>query len=73
MPLILILSGNFVVFILSLIGAQASYFGKSWKWFVLAVICVLISGACIFAELAQWLIPPLHESTVVMRQPTTPL
>jgi len=73
MPLILILSGNFFVLILSLIGAQASYFKACWKWFVLSMLCAVISGGCIGVEVYQVLTPPSHDMTIVVRQPTTPL
>jgi len=73
MPLILILIGNFFVFIFCLIGAQACYFRRSWKWFAVTMVCVTISGFCIFVELTEWLIPPPHEPAAYIRQPTTPL
>jgi hypothetical protein len=73
--LILILIGNFFVFIICLTGAQACYFKKRWKWFFLMVACVLISGTCVFIELYQWLAPAASRElpSVFIRQPTTPL
>ncbi len=74
MPLVLYLMGSFLVLILSLIAAQATYFERNWKLYALAVLLSLISGACIFNELAQWFIPPPpHEPPTYMRFPTTPL
>jgi len=73
MPLILILSGNFFVLIICLIGAQTCYFKRSWKWFVLSMLCVVISAGCIGLAVYQVLTPPSHETTIVVRQPTTPL
>ncbi len=73
MPLILILIGNFFVFICCLIGAQACYFKCNWKWFTVSVLCVLVSAACILLELSQWLFPPEHQTAVFVHQPTTSL
>jgi hypothetical protein len=73
MPLILILIGNFFVFICCLIGAQACFFKGRWKWFVVSVLCVLVSGGCIALELYQAWNPPEGELPVVVRSPITPL
>jgi len=73
MSLIIILIANFFVFIICLIGAQTCYFKKRWKWFCLMLTCIIMSGACIFIELYQWLVPPQQDLPVVIRQPTTPL
>jgi hypothetical protein len=71
--LIMIFVGNFFIFIVSLIGAQTLYFKGRWKWFVLTVACVVISGTCMFVEAYQWLAPVEHKFHVYVRQPTTPL
>ena len=73
MTLTLILILNFAAFILCLIVAQANYSARRWKWFVPAVLGAVISGACIFAESYQWLVPPAKDLQIVIRQPTTPL
>jgi hypothetical protein len=73
MPLILILTGNFFVFILCLIGAQSCFFGRQWKWFFLTVAFVILTATFIFIELSPWLFPPVHDLPPVLRNPTTPL
>jgi glucan phosphoethanolaminetransferase (alkaline phosphatase superfamily) len=74
MALILILSGNFFVLIICLIGAQTCYFKRNWKWFYLSLLCVLISAGCIGAEMYQaWGPGAAAEQSVVVRSPTTPL
>jgi glucan phosphoethanolaminetransferase (alkaline phosphatase superfamily) len=73
MSLILILSGNFFILIFSLIGAQASFFQRRWKWFALTLACAILSGACIAVEAYDSLCPSERDVPVVMRQPTTPL
>jgi hypothetical protein len=68
------LSGNFFVFICCLIGAQTCYFKGNWKWFVVMVLCVLVSGTIIFVESYQVLVvSPDQELPLVIRNPTTPL
>jgi hypothetical protein len=38
------------------------------------LLCVVISAACVSAELYQWLGPaPPNELPLIIRQPTTPL
>ncbi len=73
MPLILILIGNFFVLICCLIGAQACYFKGKWKWLALWIVCSVVTGACIFIESYQVLVPPVPELHFVIRNPTTPL
>jgi glucan phosphoethanolaminetransferase (alkaline phosphatase superfamily) len=75
MPLILLLSGNLFILIISLVGVQASYFRRRWKWFWAMLVCVIMSGMCLAVTLYQWLAPPTDTSlpTIVIRQPTTPL
>jgi hypothetical protein len=73
MPFILILTGNFFVFILCLIGAQSCYFGRQWRWFFVTVAFVLLSGTIIFVELSPLLFPPDRDRPEVLRFPTTPL
>lgn len=75
MTLILILSGNFFVLIICLIGAQMCFFKRNWKWFCLSMLCVLISAACIGAEMYQVWCPQAvrEQQSIVVRSPTTPL
>jgi len=74
MPLILILTANFFVFILCLIGAQSCYFGRQWRWFFVAVALVVASASFICVELSPWVFPaPAHDRPTVLRYPTTPL
>ncbi len=72
---IVLLTGNFFLFIVALIGAQSCYFGRRWKWFARLILCVLISSTCLAFEVYQWLTPPESDElpTIVIRQPTTPL
>jgi hypothetical protein len=74
MTLILIFIVNFIVFILCLIGVIAAYFERRWKWFVLILICVILSAAGMTMELSQWLIaPPARELPPFVRTPVSPL
>ena len=73
MPLILILTGNFFVFILCLIGAQSCYFGRKWRWFFVSVALVIASASFIFVELSPWIFPAITDRPSVLRNPTTPL
>ena len=72
MPLLLIVVVSFFVFILGLIGAQCCYFSRRWMLFWVAVVCVVISGGCVFDELYQWIEPPQREPTLTLR-PVIPL
>jgi hypothetical protein len=54
---ILLGSANVAVLIVCLMGLQSCYFRKSWKWFWLMFLCVLLSGASAGVELYQWLGP----------------
>jgi len=54
---ILIGSANVAVLIICLMGLQSCYFRRSWKWFWLMLLCVLLSGACAGFEIYQWLGP----------------
>jgi hypothetical protein len=73
MPLILILTGNFFVFILCLIGAQSCFFGRQWRWFFVTLALVVASASFIFVELSPWIFPAVHDRPAVLRYPTTPL
>jgi hypothetical protein len=75
MALIAILFGNISLFILSMIGAQATYYRGNYKKCWLLILCVVISATCVFIEVYQWLGPPASNGlpTVVIRNPTTPL
>lgn len=75
MALIAILFGNISLFILSAIGAQATYYKGKYKKCWLLILCVLISGACVGIEVYQWLNPSDGRDlpAVVLRNPTTPL
>jgi hypothetical protein len=52
---ILIGSANVAVLIICLMGLQCCYFRKSWKWFWLMLVCVLLSAASASFEIYQWL------------------
>ncbi len=74
MPLILIFIINAIVFILSLIGVIAAYFERKWKWFIVILICVILSAAGVAMELGYWFLPSAaQKSPVYVRQALTPL
>jgi hypothetical protein len=73
MSQILLVSGNFFILIITLMGMQSCYFKAKWRWFWLMLACALISGMCIAVEFYQWMLPPSHELQTYVRQPTTPL
>jgi hypothetical protein len=69
---ILILSGNFMIFILALIGAQAcTRERQKWRWFWVA--CALLSGACIAGELYQAFFPTPDRDPLGRFQNVTPM
>jgi hypothetical protein len=59
---ILIGAANVAVLLICLMGLQCCYFRKSWKWFWLMLVCVLLSGASAGVELYQWLGPQAEDS-----------
>ena len=59
---ILIGAANVAVLIICLMGLQSCYFRKSWKWFWLMLVCVLLSGASAGVELYEWLGPQAETS-----------
>jgi hypothetical protein len=74
MALYLIFAINLFAFLAFLMATLGNYFQKRWAWFWAMLICVLASGACMFAELYQWLgPPPLHDMPLIIRQPINPL
>jgi hypothetical protein len=70
---ILILSGNFLIFIMALIGAQACCVKARQKWMWLWLACALLSGACIVAELYQAFAPQADQDHLGHFQNTSPL
>jgi hypothetical protein len=72
MPLLLVLTGNFFVFILCLIGAQSCFFGRQWRWFFLTIALVVASASFIVVELSPWVFPATRDRPAVIRYPTTP-
>jgi len=74
MSQLLLLTGNFFILIICLVGVQCCYFRQRWKWFWLMLVCVLMSATCIGIVVYQWLSPaPERELPIVVRSPTTPL
>jgi hypothetical protein len=72
MPLLLIFILTLFAFITCVIQGLGSYFKESWRWFWVMVVCILISGWCVFVELSQMLIAP-PSTPSEMRPPTSPL
>jgi hypothetical protein len=61
-------------FIFSLIGGLKCYFENRWKWLVVMIACIIVSGACTFTLLYGLIIPPPPpELPVVNRHLMTPL
>jgi uncharacterized membrane protein YesL len=74
MSQLLLVTANFFVLIICLIGVQTCYFRQRWRWFWLMLVCVILSGACISIILYQWFVPvPATELPLFNRSPTTPL
>jgi glucan phosphoethanolaminetransferase (alkaline phosphatase superfamily) len=73
MSQIMLLTGNFFILIISLVGVQTCYFKSRWKWFCLMLICVLLSSMCIGVVVYQWMMPPEHDPVLLNRLPVAPL
>jgi hypothetical protein len=70
---ILILSGNVMIFILSLIGAQACRAQAKWRWMWVSIACVFLSGGCIAGELYQAFAPGAARDILSGFQNTSPM
>ncbi len=71
---LLLLTGNFFILIIALMGLQCCYFRHNWRWFWLMFCCVLLSAGCLGAELYQVLGPkPPRDLVPYARQLLTPL
>jgi MFS family permease len=73
MSQILLVTGNFFILIIALMGTQSCYFKAKWKWFWLMLVCAVISAMCVGVEFYQWMAPESQELPIYVRQPTTPL
>jgi len=57
-------------FIASMIGTLCVFFGKRWRLFVIMLLCVLVSSACMFFELYRLLIlSQPHQTPIIFHQP----
>jgi hypothetical protein len=70
---VLILAGNFMIFIMALIGAQACCTKERRKWMWLLVACALLSGGCIVGELYQAFAPKSDRNALGRFQNLTPM
>ena len=70
---ILLLTGNFFILIISLVGVQACYFRGRWKWFCLMLVCVILSAMCIGIVVYPMVVPTTHDVPLVNRAPIMPL
>ncbi len=71
---LLLLTANFFILIICLVGVQSCYFRRRWKWFSLMLVCVLLSGGCIAIVLYQCFAPGTPDDLpFIVRSPTTPL
>jgi hypothetical protein len=73
MTLLLMMTGNFCVFLICLMGAQSCYFKRKWKWFWLMTLCVIISSAYLGFEACLWLNPSARTSSTFLQPPLSPL
>ncbi len=53
-----LLSLSIFAFIFSMIGMLADYFAGRGKWFLLLLVCVVLSSAWMGVELFRFLAPP---------------
>ena len=70
---VLICALSIFAFIISMIATLGLFFGKRTKWFLLALICVLASGAFMVMELHGILGPPPETDLPLNSRPLMPM
>jgi hypothetical protein len=67
------LSLSIFAFIVSMIAMLGSFFGPRGKWFLVLLLCVVVSSAWMGAELYRYLMPPLSPDAPLNLRPVNPL
>ncbi len=68
-----VLSLSIFAFIFSMIGMMADYFAGRGKWFLLLLVCVVLSSAWMGMELYRFLAPPVASEPSLNLRPINPL